>query len=235
MNNIESYITQVKQTLLASSDECTKEKVLRLTSGSKCIGITVPKIRQISKTFKTEKNLQFSTVCDIADSLFEDEYREEILFAIFLISMYKKEVYNISWNRINSWLDYIDNWETCDQLSSNIVTAIIVDNPFLTKELLILAKSSNKWKRRFAVATIANMNHGGRQYPDETFSICETLLSDKEQVVSKAVGWALREISKKCPERTFNFLNQNKTVIPNRLLKESIELLPETFKAPLIK
>ncbi len=216
-----------------SSDEATKEKALRLTSGSKCIGVTVPNIRQIAKPYKADNKFGFEQACDIADSFFADECREEILFAIFLLSLYKKEIYTIPWNKIDSWLNHLDNWETCDQLAI-IVTLIIIKNPLLLQELHHLAASENKWKRRFAAATIANMNHRGRQYTEETFSICKSLLSDKEQVVSKAVGWALREICKKCPEETFDFLSQNKAMISKKPLKESVELLPEQQKALLI-
>ncbi len=233
MNNKDKHIDEIRRLLLESSDEPTKEKILRLTSGSKCIGVMVPKIRQIAKSYKADNKLGFDLVCDIADSLFAGACREDILFAIFLMSLYKKEVCTIPWSKINNWLDDVDNWETCDQLAI-IVAEVMVTNPTLLKELYRLATSENKWKRRFAAATIANMNHGGRQYPKETFAVCKILLSDKEQVVSKAVGWALREVSKKCPEQTVDFLNQNKSTMSKKLLKESIELLPEQQKASFV-
>ncbi len=234
MNHKDKYINEIRHLLSESSDEPTKEKILRLTSGSKCIGVTVPKIRQIAKSYKTDNKPDFDLVCDMADSLFVDECREDILFAIFLMSLYKKEFRTVSWDKIDGWLYHVDNWETCDQLSSNIVAPMIVNNPTLTDKLLSLSKSSDKWKRRFAAATVANMNHGGHQYPEETFVVCRNLLSDKEQVVSKAVGWALREIGKKCPQQTFDFLNRNKTIITKKLLKESSELLPGQYKTLLL-
>jgi 3-methyladenine DNA glycosylase AlkD len=214
--------------LVESADELTKEKVLRLTSGVKCIGVSVPEIRQIAKDFKVEfPNVDFTVICEIADRFFKDECREEILVAIFIIAQQKKDFNKIDWERVSVWLKHIDNWETCDQLSSNVITPIIVKNPDLLKKLSELTKSGNKWERRFAVATVANINHGGRAYPKETFMICQPLLTDKEAVVTKAVGWAIREISKKCPEETFDFLKENLLIIPKRLLKESSELLPE--------
>ena len=174
--------------------------------------------------------MDFEILCEIADLFFQEECREEILFAIFAMAGQKKNCVNISWKRIGVWINHLDNWETCDQLSSNIITPIITKNPDLLNELFTLTKSENKWKRRLAVATVANMNHDGRAYPKETFEICKPLLADKEIVVTKAVGWAIREISKKCPEETFNFLKENIEIIPKTLLKESSELLPEKGK-----
>jgi len=230
MEKTSEYIDKIRNLLIESADELTKEKVLRLTSGVKCIGVSVPKIRQLAKDFKVEfSNLDFGLVCEISDQLFKEKCREEILIAIFIIAQQKKNFSKIEWERISNWLKHIDNWETCDQLSSNIVTPILVKNPNFLKKLFDLTKSENKWERRFAVATVANINHGGRAYPKETFSICKPLLSDKETVVTKAVGWAIREISKKCPEETLDFLKENMDIIPKKLLKEASELLPVNY------
>lgn len=231
MDKVNEYINEIRNLLIESADELTKEKVLRLTSEAKCIGVPVPKIRQLARDFKIEfANLDFGVFCEIANRFFKEECREEILFAIFVIAQQKKNFDKIEWKQIDAWLKHIDNWETCDQLSGNIVTAIIVKNPDLLENLFELTKSENKWERRFAVATVANINHDGRAYPKETFWICKPLLTDKEPVVTKAVGWAIREISKKCPEETFDFLKENLKIIPKRLLKESSELLPEKEK-----
>ena len=236
MDKVSEYTNKIRNLLIESADELTKEKVLRLTSGVKCIGVSVPKIRQIAKNFKVEfANLDFGLICEIADRLFKEECREEILIAIFIIAQQKKNFSKLDWGRITIWLKHLDNWETCDQLSGNVVTPIIVKNPDLLKKIFELTKSENKWERRFAAATVANINHEGRAYPKETFWICSPLLTDKETVVTKAVGWAIREISKKCPEETFNFLKENLGIIPKKLLKESSELLPEKEKNEINK
>jgi 3-methyladenine DNA glycosylase AlkD len=222
---INDYVNKIRNLLIVSADERTKEKVLRLTSGAKCIGVPVPAIRQIAKDWFPK--LDFEILCEIADLFFQEECREEILFAIFVVAGQKKNLVNIDWKRINLWLNHLDNWETCDQLSSNIVTPIVVKKPDLLNELFTLTKSENKWKRRFAAATVANINHEGRAYPKETFWICKPLLNDKETVVTKAVAWAIREISKKYPEETFNFFFFFIGVISKTLLKECSELLPD--------
>ena len=213
MDKISECIVEIRNLLIEAADEPTKEKVLRLTSGVKCIGVAVPAIRQIAKDFS---KLDFSIVCEIADQFFKGECREEILVAIFMIAQKKKDFNKTGWERISSWLKHIDNWETCDQLSSNVVAPMIVKSPDLLKYLFELTKAENKWERRFAVATVANINHGGRAYPKETFLICRPLLSDKETVVTKAVGWAIREIGKKCPEETSGFLKENFQIIPKK-------------------
>lgn len=102
---------------------------------------------------------------------------------------------------------------------------MIAKNTNLIERLNPLAKSPNLWKRCFAVATATNINHGGKQFPNQTLAICRILISDKEIMVTKAIGWALREISKKSPDLVFNFLKTNKKYISERLIKESSEKL----------
>ncbi len=233
MNQINEYTDRIRHSLLALSDEATKEKAERLTSGAWCIGVTVPNIRQLAKELKPDfATLPFETLCRIVDQLFESKCREEILLAVFVLAQRKKDLASIPWTRVALWLDHLDNWETCDQLSI-IIAPLIAKIPSLLTELYALTASSNPWKRRFAAATAANINHDGRAYPEETFRIVRPLLTDREVVVSKAVGWALREVSKKCPRETFGFLKENLGIIPRRLLKESIELLPENQKKEL--
>jgi len=188
-----SILNEIRKEIVALSDAETKEKVIRLTSGAKCCGVTVPKLRELAKAYK-KRNIDFAEILNIANHFFEDECREEILFAIFLTALYKKEKLQISWNTVLPWLDHLDNWETCDQLSSCIVVDILLKKNDFVNDLATLAKSDNLWKRRFAAATMANLNHGGRQFKEETQAIVKLLQNEKEPMVKKAIVWALKEI-----------------------------------------
>jgi hypothetical protein len=78
---------------LKAADKKTKEKALRLTSGAKCIGVAVSRIRLLAKAFK-QKHSSFTIeeICAVMDNLCKDKCREKMLFGIFLIAGYKKNV-----------------------------------------------------------------------------------------------------------------------------------------------
>ena len=226
MITLNKYTNEIKKNLLEIADDKTKEKALMLASGAKSIGEPVPKIRSLVKEFKHKyPDLTIEDACMVMDNLCKDKDREELLFGIFLISSYNKNTGATTWTKINSWVNALDNWETCDQLSSNIAGIIIANNIFLIDKPLSLAQSSNLWKRRFTAATATNINHGGRHFPEQTLAICKPLLNDNELMVTKAVGWAIREISKNSPDMVFDFLKANKKNISEKLLKESSEKL----------
>ncbi|MDR2963754.1 MAG: DNA alkylation repair protein [Bacteroidales bacterium] len=190
-----NILEEIRNDIIALSDAETKEKVVRLTSGAKCYGVTVPKLRALAKTYK-KRNLDFAEILTIANDFFANENREEILFAVFLLALYKKEKVHIAWETILQWTCHLDNWETCDQLSSGIAVDMLLSRKDFVQDLTPLAQSDNLWQRRFAVATMANLNHGGRQFKQETLAIVNLLRNEKEPMVKKAIVWALKEIEK---------------------------------------
>lgn len=141
MDNKDKYINEIRSLLLKSSDEKTKEKVLRLISDAKCIGVAVPEIRRIAKSYKADYKPDFNMVCNITDSFFANEY---FIYGFPVIVLQKGYlIYMISWDKIENWLNHSDNWETCDQFSI-IVTLVIVKNPILLKELYRLTVSEKQ-------------------------------------------------------------------------------------------
>ena len=96
-----------------------------------------------------------------------------------------------------------------------------------------LAKSEDLWERRIAiVATLYFIKHG--KY-EETLKIAKTLLTDKEDLIHKAVGWMLREIGKR--DMTFEemFLKQHYKEMPRTMLRYAIEKFPEPKRQKYLK
>ncbi len=136
-----------------------------------------------------------------------------------------------------SVINDIRDWEICDQMALRVVSVLSLQNK---KEMFSLAekwkKSENKWVRRLAFAMIPPYV---RKSPAD-FAICLELLSgtenEKDRDVKKAIGWALREITKKNPEAVFEFLSnwaklKNKNA--NTIIKDGMKKLPEQYRAKL--
>ena len=96
-----------------------------------------------------------------------------------------------------------------------------------------LAKSEDLWERRIAIlATLYFIKRG--KY-EETLKIAKTLLTDKEDLIHKAVGWMLREIGKR--DMTFEemFLKQHYNEMPRTMLRYAIEKFPEPKRQKYLK
>jgi len=92
-----------------------------------------------------------------------------------------------------------------------------------------LALSKNLWHRRAAILTTFYFIKKGR--PQEILRLAKILLTDKEDLIHKAVGWMLREVGKNCGQEILEkFLRQYKNQMPRTMLRYAIERLPAEKK-----
>ena len=61
----------------------------------------------------------------------------------------------------------------------------------------------------------------------ETIKIAQMLLKDEEDLIHKAVGWALREVGKRDLSILESFLDKNCKVMPRTMLRYAIERMTE--------
>ena len=132
----------------------------------------------------------------------------------------QKKIYNF----YISHTKHINNWDLVDLSAPNIVGEYLIDK---NRAILFkLAKSKSLWERRIAIlATFAFIkNHRSK----DALAIAKMLLTDKHDLIHKAVGWMLREIGKRCSEKTLtDFLDDNALTMPRTALRYAIERLPE--------
>jgi 3-methyladenine DNA glycosylase AlkD len=114
--------------------------------------------------------------------------------------------------------DRINDWDLVDLAAYYVVGPHLVERE--RKVLYRLAKSKSSWERRTAIlATFSFMKRG--EY-DDTFAIAELLLTEKEDLVQKAVGWALRVAGSDRP-RLEAFLDARAATMPRGMLRNAIE------------
>ncbi len=187
------------------------------------IGVMVPDIRAVAKKYK---DVDFV----IIKKLLKSKIHEERLLALLILveklnkadEILKKKIFDFYLSQTK----YVNNWDLVD-----LSCRFIVGDFLFTKNrqvLYKLAKSKNLWQRRIAiVSTYAFIRRNDLL---DTFKIAKILLSDKEDLIHKAVGWMLREAGKKDENKLLCLLDKEAPNMPRTTLRYSIEKLTPTMR-----
>lgn len=191
-------------------------------------GIRVPVLRRLASEYQT-------LTLPEAERLLRSPFHEDRLLALLiLVRLYarsdaavREKIYRLYLKNAR----YINNWDLVDSSAEHIVGAFLWDKG--RRPLYQLAKSGDLWERRIAI--MATFHFIKRGEYGETFSIALKLLSDREDLIHKAVGWMLREAGKRAPEAEEQFLKKNYRRMPRVMLRYAIEKFPEEKRRMYLK
>jgi 3-methyladenine DNA glycosylase AlkD len=85
------------------------------------------------------------------------------------------------------------------------------------------AASPDRWRRRAALVSTVPLNsisQGGRGDAERTLAVCRLLLDDRDDMVVKAMSWALRELAKRNPRAVADFTERHRDRLAARVLRE---------------
>jgi 3-methyladenine DNA glycosylase AlkD len=97
------------------------------------------------------------------------------------------------------------------------------------------AKSKNLWQRRTALTCTIALNtkaRGGRGDTLRTLAVCQMLVNDREDMVVKALSWALRELAEHDPKAVKQFMAQYNEALAPRIKREVRNKLTTGLKNP---
>jgi 3-methyladenine DNA glycosylase AlkD len=89
------------------------------------------------------------------------------------------------------------------------------------------------WVRRASIVGLIPLARRGDSL-DLVYEIARRLHADREDLIQKAVGWALREAGKTDIARLERYLRANGASIPRTTLRYAIERFPETRRRALL-
>ncbi len=126
---------------------------------------------------------------------------------------------------LESWLPRISNWSDHDGLVHYLIAPMIAAKPARVSRVFRWAKSPNRWFRR---AACVGLIQGTRRkmFFSEITSLSDLLLSDKDDMVQKGLGWLLRETAKADAKRAVPYLLRIRGRAPRLVLRTACETLP---------
>lgn len=97
------------------------------------------------------------------------------------------------------------------------------------------ARATDRWWRRAALVSTVPLNNkaqGGNGDAERTLRICRVLVADRDDMVVKALSWALRELAKRDPSAVDAFLRKQKGSLSARVVREVRNKLQTGRKNP---
>jgi 3-methyladenine DNA glycosylase AlkD len=188
--------------------------------GDKFLGLRVPQIREVAKTFKA---LPLEEVKKLSQS----EFHEERFCALaILVNRYKSAKSRTEKDELfEAYLGLLDagrvnGWDLVD-CSAPYLGDHLIGREDIVEYLKALADSGDLWKQRVAIMFNFSLL---REYELEpTFEIVEYLIDHEHDLIHKASGWMLREAGKKDPAALRRFLEAHAATMPRTMLRYAIE------------
>jgi 3-methyladenine DNA glycosylase AlkD len=196
--------------------------------GDVFLGIKVPLLRKFAKEHECLH------LREIVNLLKSPVHEERLLALLLLVSRFrkggekeKKGIYELYLKNTQ----FVNNWDLVDLTAPHIIGGFLEARS--RRPLNRLARSSSLWERRIAIVSTLYFIRDC-DFSD-TLRIARILLSDKEDLIHKAVGWALREVGKKDMSVEEDFLKTCYTTMPRTMLRYAIERFPEVLRQKYLK
>lgn len=97
------------------------------------------------------------------------------------------------------------------------------------------ARSDDRWLRRLSLVVTVSLNarsRGGEGDAERTLAVCARHVDDRDDMVVKALSWALRELGKRDPRSARAFLAANRARLAGRVVRELESKLDTGLKYP---
>lgn len=188
--------------------EIAKQQASYLKNKFEFYGLKSPERKTIQRPFLVKQNLpEKDQAFKIISELWKEPQRELHYFAIELLLKYKKVFEKSDLEFIEELIQKNSWWDSVDSLAPNAVGAYFQKYPEQRSEIIDRwIESGNIWLKRTAI--LFQLKYREKTDKKLLVYIIDKLKEEKEFFIRKAIGWILREVSKREPEWVRSFVEE---------------------------
>ncbi len=127
----------------------------------------------------------------------------------------------------------MDSWWTVDAFARTLSGPAWLAGQVSDGLIHKWAGSPDRWQRRAALVSTVAWNvrsQGGPGDAPRTLAVCSLLAADPDDMVVKALSWALRELAPHDPQAVRMFLGEYEAVLAKRVKRETLNKLETGLK-----
>lgn len=208
-----------------------------LKSDLRFIGANAANVhRQVKDFYLDHKSISRTELFELTKALWATDCHELRSIAIGLLVRYSNHTYARDLPLFRLWIMESAGWAHVDWISTDVLGSLYSRFPEIATILKIWAKDKDFWVRRASILTLLDEARHGNEKAFELFSeLASPMIGEKEFFIRKAIGWILREVSKRQPTWTFEFLRAHATQASGLTFREGSKYLPENQRQSLGK
>ena len=195
-------------------------------SGHIYYDVSVPVRRHIAKEWlKKHKEISDKEFVAVLDSLYQGKSHEEKTLASMLLGYHHLHRKTIKPKHLDRWLNHLVGWAEVDSLCQNVFTAeeLLVDWKLWELFIQKLARDKNINKRRASLVLLTGPTHRSedKRLRDLAFQTIDKLKHEKPIIITKAISWLLRDMSRQHKGEVERYLKANENTLPKVAVRET--------------
>jgi 3-methyladenine DNA glycosylase AlkD len=218
-------IQEIRETLKEKADpERTEWAKNNYPTALHVIGVKVPDINALVKDLsKRLRKAPTDEVIELVKALTDTGILECQQVACKLLEKHRAATAALRLEDVKALAQGLDNWVSVDNFAGLIAGPAWRQGHIPDDVVREWARSEDRWWRRAAVVCTVALNQkarGGTGDAPRTLDICQLVASDHDDMVTKALSWALRELAKRDATPVLAFLDEHEEVLAARVKRE---------------
>ncbi len=193
-----------------------------------------PSIRSIRRRFSRKlENADAQFVLGVASALLKKHGHRWVAYE--LIAAHEEAYRRVGEKDLEKFGAGINSWWTVDAYARILSGPAWLKGQVRDGLILRWARSKDLWWRRAALVSTVALNirsDGGCGDTVRTLRISRILVKDREDMVVKALSWALRALAVPCPDAVRRFLRKHDAQLAARVKREVRNKLTTGLKNP---
>ena len=190
--------------------------------------------RAVARKFaRLLKEVPPELVLEVARELFHNCSAPGLAYS--LLTLNKAAFRTLGEEEIEEFGGGMDSWWRVDSFARGLSGPAWLKGQISEEVIHRWARSEDRWWRRAALVSTVALNvrsHGGYGDAPRTLEVCRMLVDDRDDMVVKAMSWALRELIVHDPDTVRGFLAEHEDTLAARVKREVRNKLTTGLKNP---
>ncbi len=191
------------------------------------LGGTVPLVRRTTKdALKTRPDLEREQLVALAALLWRRDVYDLRLAAVEALMARNKLLIAEDVAAIEPFMRQAQTWALLDPLAISVLAPMVERHPELTATLDRWSVDGDFWARRTAMLSLLPALRRGEGDFERFAGYAAAMVEEREFFIRKAIGWVLREVSKKRPALVIDWLAPRTGRVSGVTFREAVKYLP---------